>query len=143
MLRCKRGKWRLCAWAPTLPSKGGIMFVKRIAGALRRQDWAAVAVEFLLVVAGVVLAFQITAWASERQAGAERAAATDRLLEESEQSIAYFQGGVAKQRQLVNDLDFALARVARGRWAPEDEARMASGFAKAINAAGAAPPTSV
>ena len=42
------------------------MILSRIATALRQQNWVAVALEFVIVIAGVVIGFQITAWNSER-----------------------------------------------------------------------------
>lgn len=42
------------------------MFLGRIARALREQNWAAVAVELAIVVLGVVIGFQVTAWGNER-----------------------------------------------------------------------------
>lgn len=43
------------------------MILRRIASAFRRQDWYAVVIEFLLVVAGVLVALQLDTWA-QRQA---------------------------------------------------------------------------
>ena len=36
--------------------------VARLAGAVRRQDWLTVVVEIAVVVIGVVIGFQVTAW---------------------------------------------------------------------------------
>ena len=41
-------------------------FLGRIAQALREQNWAAVAVELVIVVLGVVIGFQVTTWGNER-----------------------------------------------------------------------------
>ena len=43
------------------------MILARIARAIREQNWFAVAVEFIIVVAGVMLAFQATLWNETRQ----------------------------------------------------------------------------
>ena len=43
------------------------MILSRLSRAIREQNWFAVALEFVIVVAGVLLAFQITAWNEERQ----------------------------------------------------------------------------
>jgi len=48
------------------------MILARISKAIRTQNWFAVALEFVIVIAGVVIGFQITAWNGER---AERARA--------------------------------------------------------------------
>ncbi|HIG74278.1 MAG TPA: hypothetical protein EYQ24_06800 [Bacteroidetes bacterium] len=41
-------------------------FLGRIARALREQNWAAVAVELVIVVLGIVIGFQVTAWGQQR-----------------------------------------------------------------------------
>jgi hypothetical protein len=119
------------------------MIVKRVAKALRRQDWATVAIEFLLVVAGVLLAFQISAWATERAARSERAAATERLLDEAEATVAYFRGRSAMQAGLSHDLDYALSHIQKNTWHSADEGRMTRALLRIINASAPSPPSSV
>ncbi|MEE2525937.1 hypothetical protein V0U79_06130 [Hyphobacterium sp. HN65] len=43
------------------------MILSRIASALKAQNWVAVVIEFVIVIAGVVIGFQITAWNAGRQ----------------------------------------------------------------------------
>jgi len=52
------------------------VILARISRAIREQNWFAVALEFVIVVAGVLLAFQISAWSAER---GDRAYARDIL----------------------------------------------------------------
>lgn len=50
------------------------MILTRLTRAIREQNWFAVTLEFLIVIAGVVIGFQITAWredAADRRAGHE------------------------------------------------------------------------
>lgn len=47
------------------------MILQRLSKAVREQNWFAVVLEFFIVIAGVVIAFQITAWA-ERRASLQR-----------------------------------------------------------------------
>lgn len=119
------------------------MIVKRVAEALKRQDWAAVAIEFTLVLAGVLLAFQIDEWATEREARAEHSAATLRLLGEAEESVAYMRAGVTTQQQLLAGLDYTLGHIQEGTWRAADRDRMTNALLGLINAAPPAPPTSV
>jgi hypothetical protein len=42
------------------------MILRRLASNLRQQNWIAVAIEFLVVVSGVVLGIQIDTWSTER-----------------------------------------------------------------------------
>ena len=53
------------------------MILARLSQAIRAQNWFAVALEFVIVVAGVLLAFQISAWA---EANANRALAGQSLV---------------------------------------------------------------
>lgn len=119
------------------------MIVKHVTAALRRQDWAAVLIEFVLVVLGVLFAFQINEWATEREARAEREAATDRLLVETENAVAYLRAGVVAQERLIRDLDYALTNIQRGTWRSANHERMTLGLQRMINAATPAPPSSV
>lgn len=119
------------------------MIVRRVINALRRQDWAAVTIEFTLVVVGVVLAFQINEWASEREARSEREAATSRLLDEAEDDVVYFRGEVEQHRQTVGDLSYALGQVQNGTWRAADESRMRSGIAGSVYLDSPSPPSSV
>ena len=42
------------------------MLLRRVIAHVRKQEWTAVALDFLIVVAGILLAFQITAWSEAR-----------------------------------------------------------------------------
>ena len=119
------------------------MIIKRVSDALRRQDWAMVAIEFALVVVGVLLAFQIDEYGNRRQAATAREAATARLLREAEESVAYLRQAADAHETQVADLTFALLRVQAGRWEPGDEARMTRGLARVDIALPLAPPSSV
>lgn len=119
------------------------MIVKRVAEALRRQDWAAVAIEFLLVVLGILIAFQINEWSTEAQAKRERDAASRRLLAESEQNVAYVRLGVTLQKQSFDDLSYALGEVQAGRWRSADQKRMTRGLQSARTALPLSPPSAV
>lgn len=55
------------------------MIFRRIATAFRRQDWYAVAIEFLLVVAGVLVALQLDTWAQRQADKQAYEAAVDRF----------------------------------------------------------------
>jgi len=119
------------------------MIVKRVTAALRRQDWMAVAIEFLLVVAGVLLGFKINEWAAEGAARVDQRAATVRLLDESEQDVAYFRHGVGAHARTVRDLSYALARLQDGTWRDADKTRMRSGLTASVYLDSPSPPSSV
>ena len=78
------------------------MILARLSRAVREQNWFAVVLEFVIVIAGVVIGFQITAWNAERTARIQEAVILANLEED-------FQ-------TLVSDIDeviertFAIAR---------------------------------
>lgn len=119
------------------------MIVKRFAGALRRQDWAAVAIEFLLVVLGILIAFQINEWSTERQSRSERDAASERLLAEAEQNVAYVRLGLSLQEKSIADLSYALGQVQDGEWRTADQQRMIRGLQSVKMALPLSPPSAV
>lgn len=75
--------------------------MKRAAEALKRQDWAAIIIEFLLVVIGVLLAFQISEWAAGREDRRVRAESVERLLHESEQDVARLRDIMTPSKTLL------------------------------------------
>ena len=58
------------------------MILSRISHAVRTQNWFAVALEFVIVIAGVVIGFQVNAWNEQRQAVARAEVLTVRLIED-------------------------------------------------------------
>ena len=54
--------------APANPPKRPHTILGRLAEAVRQQNWFAVALELLIVVAGVVIGFQVTAWGQAQTA---------------------------------------------------------------------------
>lgn len=90
------------------------MILNRLTQAFREQNWFAVAVEFVIVIAGVVIGFQFTQIAAERSDQAEREAALYRLHEEAEQAVAHFERMVELYDR-SNDARFdALTRLSSG-----------------------------
>ena len=55
------------------------MILQNLSNALRQQNWFAVVLELVIVIAGIVMGFQISAWAADRQLRVEERAFVDRL----------------------------------------------------------------
>ncbi|MEL7492162.1 MAG: hypothetical protein AAGJ73_15745 [Pseudomonadota bacterium] len=64
------------------------MLISRVAAALKRQDWAVVAIEFALVIFGVLTALQVNNWNAARADRAGAASALNRLHIEVNANIA-------------------------------------------------------
>ena len=58
------------------------MILRRITQHVKEQNWFAVFLDFFIVVAGILIAFQITNWNEARRDVREEAALSIRLLEE-------------------------------------------------------------
>jgi len=83
------------------------MILQRISKAIREQNWFAVAIEFVIVILGVVIGFAITGWAND-QASAERAEqATVDLLEEMEINVWLLRAANAETARLNESRDLA------------------------------------
>jgi len=67
------------------------MILARLSRAIRKQNWFAVVLEFVIVIAGVVIGFQVTEWASARAEAERRAVALDRLHDEVEDAVSTLQ----------------------------------------------------
>lgn len=80
------------------------MILARLTRAVREQNWFAVVLEFVIVVAGVLLAFQVTAWNEGRQDRAAERAILLQLHEEFQElraiELAYL-ARTAQQRRLI------------------------------------------
>jgi hypothetical protein len=58
------------------------MILARLTRAIREQNWFAVVLEFVIVIAGVVIGFQVTAWNEERAERALEASIICRLVDD-------------------------------------------------------------
>lgn len=64
------------------------MILRRVIKHVRNQEWTAVFLDFIIVVLGILLAFQITNWSEGRSDKAEYARALDRLNIETGTNLA-------------------------------------------------------
>ena len=64
------------------------MILQNLAKAIREQNYYAVVLEFLIVIAGVVIGFQITAWYSERDIHQQEQSYLNRIEADLRQDLA-------------------------------------------------------
>lgn len=88
------------------------MILRRVIAHMRKQEWTAVALDFLIVVAGILLAFQITAWNEARGERELEQRYISRLVEAVSADIAEFRDAEAlaadrgeQVRQILAALD--------------------------------------
>lgn len=82
------------------------MILSRLSDALKTQNWFAVALEFVIVIAGVVIGFQVNAWSEARAAAADYREA----LAEIESQI----------RADIEEIDYQLGRISQAASLAED-----------------------
>lgn len=120
------------------------MLLRRIMQHVREQNWLAVALDFVIVVVGVLMAFQITSW-SENRAASESA---DRHLDNLERALdaqAVMLGGlVGVYEEQIEYGRFVLETLEGETLAEADRARFEYGIAglgqlHALDPAGVAP----
>ena len=75
------------------------MLLRRLMHHMRDQNWFAVVLDLVIVIVGVFLGFQVTALNDDRKARVEERAALERLQEEAEQVVAYWEVEVRLARQ--------------------------------------------
>jgi hypothetical protein len=99
------------------------MLLRRIMLHLRKQEWTAVAIDFVIVVVGVVIGIQVANWNEERQVRVEERQLISRLSAE-------FDAGLERAREIENEtyqytvgLDALLAKLDSGQPVSQAEAR--------------------
>lgn len=75
------------------------MILRRLAQNLKQQNWTAIWIEFVLLVAGVFMGIQVSNWNEARADRAAYEAALGRLGEEIDTNLAYLDGFDLEQAQ--------------------------------------------
>lgn len=119
------------------------MILARLTRAIRDQNWLAVAIEFIIVMLGVVIGFQVTQWANDRALDQRREAALDRLHGEAEQVVAYHQSLLDVHERLNALRTEAIERLIANDWADANRADMAQGLNSVGILPAAFPPRTV
>lgn len=73
------------------------MILQNISKAIREQNYYAVALEFVIVITGVVIGFQVTAWHADRAENAR----TSMLLERIEEEFREIEASLTSYEQLL------------------------------------------
>ena len=112
------------------------MILSRISKAIREQNWLAVAIEFVIVILGVVIGFQVTSWA-DRQAEAARVELyLDRLITDLEENEQRFANALTF-RSNVREMGLEALAYANGSRVPADSWRVVLTYFNASQAGGA------
>lgn len=104
------------------------MILRRIANALKRQDWATVGVEFVLIIAGVLIALQVNNWNENRQARAQERVYLERLYYDLERSREDTRGNFEFMSGSADDASFIVTALRDCSLSPDDKDRFATGM---------------
>lgn len=85
------------------------LLLRRLSHALRQQDWFQVALELLIVVAGILIALQVDNWNEQRKARAQGTDWNARLIADLRQSQRDLQGRLDYHTQALAFGEAALA----------------------------------
>lgn len=88
------------------------MILSSLTRAIRTQNWFAVGIEFVIVILGVVIGFQITAWNAARAERLTEQRALELLLTEAQNNVAYSELIIYRAARLQTDREAAAARLA-------------------------------
>jgi len=103
------------------------MIFRRLAQNLKEQNWAAIAIEFVLLVVGVFLGIQVANWNVERETHRKSAILTERLKADLRGEDWTYQFLVAYNREVLANASRAVDAL-DGRAALSDEALLVSAY---------------
>ena len=103
------------------------MILSRIIHHLKTQNWTAVALEFLIVILGVVIGFQVTEWNTQRQAIARAELLTTRLIEDLRNEQWRVEGNAIYYAQVSDNAQRAIDAL-EGRRSVDDETLVIEAF---------------
>jgi hypothetical protein len=104
------------------------MILRRVIAHLRKQEWTAIFLDFLIVVAGILLAFQITNWNEARADRALERQYLARLHDDMAGSVTDYEENRAWDEERLRTQDLVLKSLRAGVLAPEDRRAFQSGL---------------
>jgi len=103
------------------------MILRRFSQALKDQNWAAIAIEFVLLVLGVFLGIQVANWNAERDTRQKSAIFTERLKADLRGEDWTYQFLVAYNREVLANANRAVEAL-EGKATISDEALLVSAY---------------
>ena len=77
------------------------MIIRKLAAGIRNRDWIEIVIELAIVVLGILIALQVNNWAGAKKDRQAERASLERLLEEFESSIVFYQSVLERQDRLT------------------------------------------
>ena len=107
------------------------MILARLSAAIRQQNWFAVALEFIIVIAGVVIGFQVTAWNADRQDQRLTAVTLERLENDFVEIVEEETRHVATIGSTIDAMTLMRTAFVQGRLPEEDREIFETGLLRA------------
>ena len=95
------------------------MILRRLAQSIRKQDWFAVAIEFVIVVVGIFVGLQVSEWNEQRQLREREAYVISQLIIDVRDIEQQAQELAELYRGKVASADRIMAFIASGLESPE------------------------
>lgn len=102
------------------------MILRRIAHAIRRQDWSTIVVEILIVVIGILIGLQVDGWNERRETRQLYRAALNAFLVESTSNRTLLDGKNEQIERRIPVLETAIRHLVRCESAPGIDATLDS-----------------
>ncbi len=109
------------------------MILRRVIAHFHKQEWTAIFLDFLIVVAGILIAFQITNWNETRQDRQREALILDRLQADFSQLRTLSTVSIKIHERNFDGLDAVVRALEDGAIAPGDQTQFESGLRWAYN----------
>ena len=104
------------------------MILRRVIAHFRKQEWTAIALDFVIVVFGVFVGLQVNNWNEARIERAKEAFAIAALRSDFQALDFSVSHGVCWHRRALDGLQVIAEALNAGRLDPEDEARFENGL---------------
>lgn len=104
------------------------MLLRRVIAHFRKQEWTAIALDFVIVVLGVFVGLQVNNWNEARSERAKEAFTIDSLRSDFQALDFSVSHGVCWHRRALDGLQVAAEALNAGRLDPEVKARFENGL---------------
>ncbi|NJM35886.1 MAG: hypothetical protein HC850_15675 [Rhodomicrobium sp.] len=108
------------------------MILRRVIAHFRKQEWTAIGLDFLIVVVGILIAFQITAWNDARRDAIRERQYLARIAAELDESISDIEHAISRTKERTAYGEFLIRSIDDPGLVRDDPGR----FMKAIAFAG-------
>ena len=104
------------------------MLFRRIKAHIAKEDWFAVFIDFLIVVFGVFMGFQVQAWNEQRNNAADSQDYMQRLVMDMQLSVESNDGQIAQSQEQVENLDLVINALETCQLSPENKPAFIKGL---------------